>query len=145
MDYRNFFRAALFLPVLGIGLLELGAMLSGPEFTKNLPLFVSSMWMETKIGIQMGWLQYLALSGFLAWRLASWSLQQSLLNGVLAPLYYGIIMLVSLFIYGSLVGDSMAEQVGVFVAIMSLSYGYVYVAAVLASYYVLKHLGVIRT
>lgn len=145
MNYQTFFRVSLLLPVLAIGLFEFGLMLYGQEFSNSLPAIVTSMMVDSKIGIEMGWIQYLALCAFLAWGFGRWSLQQSLLNGVLGPIYYGILMLISLFIYANIVGDHTAEQVGIFAAVLSISYGYVYVAAILVSYYALKQFGAIRT
>ena len=145
MDYPTFFRFALLLPVLAIGLFEFGFMLYGPEFANNLPRFVVSMWTDSKIGIRMCWILYIGLCAFLARGFGRWPLRRSLLNGVLTPIYYGVSVLVTLFIYGNIVGDHTAEQVGIFAAIMSITYGYVYVAAVLAIYYALKQLGAIRS
>jgi hypothetical protein len=93
----------------------------------------------------MCWILYIGLCAFLARGFGRWPLRRSLLNGVLTPIYYGVSVLVTLFIYGNIVGDHTVEQVGVFAAIMSVTYGYVYVAAVLAIYYALKQLGAIRS
>ena len=145
MNYQTFFRVSLLFPVLAIGLFELSLALFGKELSEGLPMIVTAVLVDSKIGLEMGWLQYMALCAFLAWGFGRWSLHQSILHGVLAPVYYGILVLISLFLYGNIAGDPIAEQVGIFLALISITYGYVYVAAVLAGYYALKHWGVMKT
>lgn len=144
MDYRTYFRLSLLLPFLAIGAIELGFVIYGEGFTDSLPLFVASLWVESKAGMQIGWIEYGVLGAFLAWGLGEWPLRRSLLNGTLAPIYYAVLVLVSLFVYGSLAGDPTAKDAGVFVAVFTVTYGYMYVAVVLAGYFVLRELGAVR-
>jgi len=144
MNFTTFLRLSLLLPVLGVGLFELGELLFGAAFQAALPSSLAALWLNSQVGVQMGWLQYIALGLFLAWGFGHWPLPRALLNATLGPLYYAVIMLVTLFIYAQLAADPLAEDVGIFVAILSVTYGYLYVGLVLGSFHLLKRVGLIH-
>jgi len=127
-----------------LGLFEIASLWFGEAFQQTLPSFVAALWINSRIGVEMGWLQYAALCLFLAWGFGHWPLPKVLLNGTLGPLYYAVLMLVTLFVYGNLAHDPLAEDVGIFTAILSVTYGYLYVGLVLGAYYLLKQAGVVK-
>ena len=145
VNLRTFFRLSLLLPVLVLGLFEMAALWFGEGFRQALPSFVGALWANSRIGVEMGWLQYAALSLFLAWGFGRWPVPKVLLNATLGPLYYAVIMLVTLFVFANLAHDPLAEDVGIFMAILSVTYGYLYVGLVLGAYYVLKRSGLIES
>ena len=145
MTLQSYFRLTLLLPVLVIGALELASPGNRAALDETLPAFLSELWFHSEVAIQMGWLQYLGLALYLAWGFSRWSLQRSLVNATLGPLYYALISLVTLFVYANLWGDPIAEDAGIFIAVLSLTYGYLYVGLVLAGYYVLKRFGALTS
>jgi len=144
MNYRLFFRLSLLLPILVIGLFELGFWLFGPDFTKSIPKFFVGLWINTKTGLEIGIIQYIGLIAALAWGIGKWSLAAIKINAALTPLYYAAIMFVSLFIYGHIIKDPSTTEVGMFAAVFSIVYGYMYVLLVFLSYFVLRKSGVLR-
>jgi hypothetical protein len=128
-----------------LGLFEMASARFGEAFRQALPSFIDALWINSRIGVELGWLQYAALSLFLAWGFGRWPVPRVLLNATLGPLYYAVIMLVTLFVYANLANDPLAEDVGIFMAILSVTYGYLYVGLVLGAYYLLKRAGAIKT
>jgi hypothetical protein len=145
VNLRTFFRLSLLLPILVLGLFEMASAWFGEAFRQTLPSFIDALWVNARIGVEMGWLQYTALSLFLAWGFGRWPLPGVLLHGTLGPLYYAVIMLVTLFAYAHLANDPLAEDIGIFMAILSVTYGYLYVGVILGAYYLLKQAGALRS
>jgi hypothetical protein len=144
MTYKTFFRCCLLLPIVTIGIFELGFYIWGPAFTKSLPEVIVAMWINLKQGFDFGIIQYLILIAFLAWGIGKWTLRVIKINTLLTPIYYALIMFVSFFIYGLIINDSTASQVGIFAILFSLIYGYFYVCIVFISYFLMKRVGVIK-
>jgi len=145
MSFRTLFRLSLLLPLLFAGAFALGNARYGSAFTEGLPHSLATLWLNVSVTLDMVWPQYLAVIAFLAWGFGRWPLQNALLHGVLGPVYYAVLLLVTLFIYGELSADPLAEDIGIFAAIFSVTYGYLYVGLVLAAYYTFKQLGLVSS
>jgi len=140
MNFRTHARLALLLPALLFGSLLLLSLLPGDLPARLLPSSLAAGWSQYRFAVEMGGIQYLALALLLGWRVGAWSARDAMLHFTLAPVYYAVLVLVSLFLYGQLAGDPIAEDVGIFIALLSVTYGYVYVAVLLGGFYLLNRL-----
>ena len=67
MNFRTFFRLSLLLPVLVLGLFEMASVWFGEAFRQGLPPFIGALWGNSRVAVELGWLQYAALCLFFAW------------------------------------------------------------------------------
>ena len=135
MNYQTFFLVSLFLPAIVFGLFELGFAISGAAFTKSLPEFLVSFWLNTKLAIPFASIQYIALAGLMFRGIGRWSLRSTKIHAALLPVYYAVVLLLTLFVYGEVKSDSSVMQVAMISAFAAIIYGYVYVLFVFATYF----------